>query len=103
MRVNSPQGGFTEVLLDAAAKGKGYASFFDWPNKPVKERGIVCDLLESIRAENGAHGIAKLWSNPNRYQTPDIIARGMNGEAIAFEVTELVDQATVEQKKRGAG
>jgi hypothetical protein len=96
------QSGFANTLLAAAKHSKGYATFWDWPNKQVKERGIVRDLLKSISAERGEHGVSKLWSNPNPNETPDVFAVAISGELIAFEVTELVDQKTIEQKKRGA-
>ncbi len=88
-----------DAIRDARTKRKGYASFFDWPDKPVKEHGVVCDLLESIEAEGGHHGILKLRSH--QPDPPDCVGTAASGERIAFEVTELVDQDTIKRNRRG--
>ena len=54
------------MLMDAKRKEKGYASFFDWPDKSVKERGIVCDLLDSIKAGSRCYNIKTVDKNNGR-------------------------------------
>ncbi|MGD0208562.1 MAG: hypothetical protein ABSC89_13255 [Verrucomicrobiota bacterium] len=85
-----------ETLLRAS---KGYASLRDWPDKKSKERGIVYDLLKSIKAEGGHHDI--LHVRTNKPDPPDCVGTVANGELVAFEVTELVDQKTVERNRLG--
>jgi hypothetical protein len=85
-------------IVEARQKRKGYASFFDWPNKATKEKGVVCDLLEAIDANEGSHGILKIRSNP--FDPPDCIGT-TDGGFIGFEVTELVDLETIKMNRRG--
>jgi hypothetical protein len=86
-------------ILDARKKRKGYASFFDWPNKATKEKGIVCDLLEAIVAQGEQHDIIEVKSNPD--DPPDCVGVMKNGELVGFEATELVDQDTVDKNQQG--
>jgi hypothetical protein len=79
---------------------KRYASFWwNFPDKPTKERGIICDLLEAIEAEGGHHGIVKVRKNSP--DPPDCIGIVANGELVAFEARELVDQETVKRNEQG--
>jgi len=87
------------LMWKSIAKEKGYASYWDWPDKATKELGVVRDLLGAIKAKEGQHGIRTL--SCNKTDPPDCIGIGLNGEQIGFEVTELVDQATVEHNKHG--
>jgi len=86
-------------IVAALNKQKGYASFFDWPNKATKEKGIVCDLLEAMEAKGEQHGIVKVKSD--QIDPPDCVGQTKDGELVGFEVTELVDQKTVEMNRRG--
>jgi hypothetical protein len=85
-------------MLDARKKRKGYASFFDWPDKPIKERGTVRDLLEAMEANGEQPDIVKLKSA--QFDPPDCVGQKKNGELVGFEVTELVDQRTVEMNRK---
>src|SRR5258708_1850155 len=85
--------------LSALGKRKGYASFWDSPDKGTKERGIVCDLLASIEGKGGRHGIVSI--RKNRRDPPDCVGTGENNEIVAFEVTELVDEETIRRNKKG--
>ena len=86
-------------MMNARQKSKGYASFWDWPEKPTKERGIVCDLLEAIEADGGQHGIVEV--RPYKSDPPDCIGLTNDGQLVAFEVTELVDRETIARNKHG--
>ena len=98
-RTEFVNGEILQMLWDAVERTKGYASFWDWPEKSIKERGVVRELLGAIRAEEGQHGIRTL--NANKFDPPDCIGISLQGERVGFEVTELVDQATVERNRRG--
>jgi hypothetical protein len=89
------------LILNARKKRKGYATFFDWPNKATKEKGVVRALLDAMDAKGESHGIAHLKTSP--VDPPDCIGVLTNGELVGFEVTELVDQKTVEMNPRGRG
>src|ERR1035437_5716208 len=86
-------------ILEARKKRKGYATFFDWPNKRTKERGIVCDLLKSIEDTEGYCEIKTVRANES--DPPDCIGTTVDKKLVAFEVTELVDQKTVEMNRMG--
>ena len=84
-----------------------YASFFEWKNpddpslgKKIKERGIVCDLIESLEKDTGQplFKAVRYGEDP-----PDSVATDTLGNSIGFEVTELVDQRTIEARCRGFG
>ena len=67
-----------QAIHRARRRSKGYASFFDWPDKPIKELGIVRDLLDSIETDGGNHGIVKL--HHHRPDPPDCVGTSANGE-----------------------
>lgn len=68
---------------------RGYAGFFDWPDKQLKEVGVVEDLLKAA-GYSDANPIRKLRL-PDR-DPPDVIGTDAAGRDVAFEVTELVDE-----------
>ena len=86
-------------LREVFRKDKGYAPYWDYPDRPIKECGIVCDLLEAIENQSGPQEIRKV--RPNKPDPPDCIGITAIGERVAIEVTELVDQETVELNKLG--
>ena len=88
-----------QAIHRARRRSKGYASFFDWPDKPIKELGIVRDLLDSIETDGGNHGIVKV--HHHRPDPPDCVGTSANGERTAFEVTEFVDEKAIVRNKRG--
>lgn len=86
-----------DELLEIIGKERKYAGFFDWPDKPLKERGVVLDLLESM-------GYSK--SNPVRNlrpadQDPPDIVGDVSEHLVGFEVTELVDEAAARLNAQG--
>ncbi len=91
----------SRLLWEALDKQKGYASFFDWPDKAIKERSVVKDLLYALQIEERICWIRSLKSNPVRNVAPDCIGIDVGMRPIAIEVTELVDQATVERNRKG--
>ena len=95
---------FDEVLekvCEAFRKRKGYASFWDYPDKQVKERGVAKDLIESIELEEGNSQITHLVSNPNRYGAVDVFGADIFGKMIAYEVTELVSEEAIRLNRHG--
>ena len=86
-------------ILEERQKRKGYASFFDWSDKAIKEKGVVRDLLEAIEANEGHNAIVTIRSN--RSDPPDCVGTTIHGECIGFEITELVDLETVKMNRRG--
>jgi hypothetical protein len=85
-------------LAKAVAKQRGYADFFDWPDKRQKELGILQTFVESART------LGLVLSNPILVEPgkdpPDAWAELPGGQRVSIELTELVDQQLVERQKR---
>lgn len=87
-----------EILLESLRRQRKYASFFEWPDKPLKELGVVKQLIESIGdPENNL--LKTLY--PSEKDPPDIIGKYQNGKTIGFEVTELVDEGATRMNAQG--
>lgn len=67
-----------------------YAAHFEYPDKTIKELGIVCEWLELTK---GKYHSPSCGPHPNR--APDCTVRDEAGNLIGVEVCELVDQRTV--------
>ena len=93
--------GVLEKVREAFHKRKGYASFWDFPNKQVKVRGVVMDLVEAMEAKEGACRIRYLVSNSDRNRAVDVFGTDILGRIIAYEVTELVSQEHIVENRRG--
>ena len=71
-----------------------YAGFFDWPDKQVKERGIVHDWAASFFGFDD-FPFQHLKSRHMNEDPPDCEVTYPNGDKVGFEVTELVDEDSV--------
>ncbi len=76
-------------ILGARKMRKGNRSYWFWPDGRLKERGVVCDLLEAMEYAGVQHGIIKVRSCVP--DPPDDVGITKKGKSIAFEATELVD------------
>ena len=76
-------------VLDAHKKRKGYRSYWFWPDNRIKERGVVCDLLEAMEVAGEQHDIINVRSCMT--DPPDCVGITERDKSIAFEATELVD------------
>jgi len=87
-------------LRERAASGKmrKYASYFDWDDKGIKERGAVNDLFSSMREYRGCP-----YSNvaTAKHDPPDCIATDEEGNTVGIEVSELVDEEAVRRNQQG--
>jgi len=81
------------LLARAARMSRGHADFFDWPEKDQKEFGIAEEALLSIGLTRG-----KLLSR-GADDPHDCEHRNWLG-SIGLEITEFVDQASIEHLKR---
>lgn len=86
-------------LIDILKRQRKHAGFFEWPDKPIKELGVVKRLFESMEKSGGCP-----YANPQSTDKdpPDCIAFDIDGNIIAVEVSEIVDQDTVRQAARGS-
>jgi len=77
-----------------------YAHHFEWPDKQIKEKGVVQSLIEEM-AKNGDFAWTDLRIGPHPNKAPDCVARNLRGEAVGIEVTELVSGKAIEMTKTG--
>jgi hypothetical protein len=86
-------------LTKHSKRMRRYAGFFEWPEKAVKEYGIACQLIESLRALGD-----ESLCDPRPFgesQAPDIVCSGSHGERIALEISELVCEESVRLNAQG--
>ncbi len=84
--------------LGIRVKGRQYASFFEWPNKQIKELGVVKELLTALNntANLGLHSPRFFEQDP-----PDCVCANIEGADVAIEVTEVVCSEALSQNAQG--
>ncbi|MBI5774214.1 MAG: hypothetical protein HZA89_10780 [Verrucomicrobia bacterium] len=88
---------FMEKVRDAIRKRGRYAGHREGGDKPIKERAIVCEFLRAQEIMEGSCWIRTVQANPDRNAAPDCFGTNIQGDAVAYEVTELVDKGMIEQ------
>jgi hypothetical protein len=89
-----------QLIRAATKRNRGYAGYFDWPNRDQKELGIAVDLFESLEAREGLqYRQARARGGGN--DPPDVEVRDSAGRLIGIEVTELVDPDAIKSFKAG--
>ena len=86
-------------LARAVAKQRGYADFFDWPDKRQKELGLLETFVEAVA------GISHLrLSTPRLTQPgedpPDALAQCAAEGEVGIELTEFVDQGLIKRQRK---
>jgi hypothetical protein len=90
------------LMRAARAKARGYADYFGWsPNRDLEELGVATALAESLHGD-GALFFSKLRARGRGNDPPDCEAVNPSGDAVAIEVTELVDPAAIRAYRAGA-
>ena len=90
-----------KILRQAAARARGYADFFDGPDKSLKEWGIAQTFLEELQ-RNGGPKIRCGKQHPGgANHAPDFQIISADGGIWGVEITELVSQKAIEATKRG--
>lgn len=91
---------YSEDFIKIIKNMRKYSNFFDWPEKSLKERGIVEHLLESMRQCGETS-----YANPRSCsdQWPDVLVKDQLGGEVGVEVTELVDETSVRENQQGNG
>jgi hypothetical protein len=83
-----------QALREAADKQRKHAGFFHWPDKPVKESGLLSTLVEA--AIQLGIDISEPRAVPEGQDPPDAWAR-IGGRRVAIEFTELVDESRIRE------
>jgi hypothetical protein len=78
-------------------KPRGYADFFDWPEKRLKENGVV----QSFAEMRSILGLPPLVNIESREDPPDCQAFDVDGRLIGIEVSELIDKEFLSSLKKG--
>lgn len=89
-----------KTLKEILQEQRKYASFFEWPDKQLKECGVVQSLFESMGKE-GLTPPTGLRPGPHPNQAPDCVAEGVSGGVVAIEVTEFVSRKAIEMNQKG--
>jgi len=97
IEMNGPDELLAEVAR-AVARQRGYADFFDWPEKRQKELGLLEVFAEAFRSGGGIISAEHL-TEPG-LDPPDGEALSQAGVRIGIELVELVDQGLIERQKR---
>jgi hypothetical protein len=89
---------YIEQMVAALSRRRKYAAFFEWPDKEVKELGIVRELITSLESNAGY-----VLKDPriNRPDPPDCVCLNSAGELVALEVVELVSEEAVRLNAQG--
>ena len=88
---------FVDELISKVSRLRKHASFWLWPNKHEVERGVVQELLNSMRRDGdlryrNARSVADDW--------PDCEVDDEHGNTVGVEVTELADEEAVRKGQR---
>ncbi|MBK8157776.1 MAG: hypothetical protein IPK59_02935 [Rhodospirillaceae bacterium] len=82
-------------MREARSKARGYADFFQWPNRDIEELGVLQELAKTLESV-GSNFLSGLRSRGRGFDPPDCEATDTSGRRVAVELTELVDQAALE-------
>jgi hypothetical protein len=76
------------------AKKRKKNSFWKWPDRPVEERGLATEILRQAGVD-----VADMRSREQGADPPDCEAT-LDGRVSGVEVTELIDQPSLERNLR---
>jgi hypothetical protein len=89
------------AMRAANAKSRGYADFFGWrTDRDLEELGVLQSLAESMEVD-GLLFFSQLTGRGRPNDPPDCEAVNSNGQRIALEVTELVDEDAIRAFRAG--
>lgn len=72
---------------------RNYAAFWKWPEKGIKEAGIMRDYLDARDAQGLPRYVEVTAFKPD---PPDFVARDTAGHLTAIELTELVSREAIQ-------
>lgn len=90
-----------KTVAESIEKTRGYADFFDWPDKSAKERGIAQTFVEELERTHGSTFKFGKQHPGGANHAPDFQLNTTKGEIWGVEITELVSQDCVHEAKRG--
>ncbi len=91
----------TATIRAARAQTRGYADSFSWPiDRDLEELGVLQSLATALDTE-GSLFFSDLTLRGRSNDPPDCEALSLQGQRIAFEVTELVNPETIRAHQAG--
>lgn len=88
-------------MAESLRARRGYADFFDWPDKSMKEWGVAQNFLEELERNWGLMIVSGRQHPGGKNHAPDWQVTTAMGEVWGVELTELVRQKAIEGTKRG--
>lgn len=85
------------IMHEARAKSRSYATYWEWaPERSQAEVGVAQALADFLMHSDG-----RSWASvqPIADDPPDVLLLCTSGNRVGVEVTELVDEATVERHR----
>ena len=90
---------FWKLLREKASRIRPYAPFWHWPDREVKELGIVTDFLPFYQRVAGVQ-VVDIKARGDGNDPPDCEIITADGFRIAVEVTELVDESAAKLRDK---
>jgi hypothetical protein len=88
---------FREEIDKLRKLKRNHASYFNWHDKEVQEKGIGMDFFQKLE-ESSDEYLLKIESAED---PPDVKITTSEGRELGVEITELVDQAAIECEIKG--
>jgi Helix-turn-helix domain of resolvase len=89
-----------KILAEGLGKRRGYADFFDWLDKSIKEWGVAKEFCKELERDGGPKIVSQKQHPGGRNHAPDYQVTTDAGEIWGLELTELVSQKAIEATKR---
>lgn len=87
-----------QTLVQYLKRIRRYMSFFEWPEKQIKELTVLRYLLESMCKDGNQRYHSP---HPSQQLCPDCIAYTEAGDVVGIEVTELVSKTAIWENQKG--
>jgi hypothetical protein len=89
-----------ERLVEVIKRMRPYASFWEWPDKGIKEHGIIKDFIDAL-SRSGV--LPYKYVEAHNPDPPDFKAIDSSGRSIGIELTELVSEAAICENIKAKG
>ncbi len=83
-----------KILREARQKARGYAGFFQWPDRAREELGVAQELAKTLERQQ-KNFMYSVKTRGRGYDPPDCEALDSHANKIALEISELVDENAI--------
>ena len=88
---------FQEEIEKLRKLKRNHASFFNWHDQEVQEKGIGMDFFQKLEESSDEY----LLNIESAEDPPDVKITTSEGRELGVEITELVDQTAIEYEIKG--